>query len=81
MRGRYFYPILKGSGFNIVKWVDKNYKRIPQLYKTPITDPEGIRPDEIDAVFVTPQNGAVVLQIREFLVEAGVPEKKIFVFA
>lgn len=75
--GRNCYQKLSGVS-EIIAWVDKNYAYMPWIDCNKIVSPECIRNLEFDAVFITIMDSDIWQEIRDGLVEIGIPVNKIF---
>jgi len=74
---KYYEQISVSRDYDIVLWVDKNYK-ILQEEGYEIVSPKEISKKEFDAVVITVKNPEVAQQIIEEVVEQGIARDKIF---
>ena len=66
----------KELGFDIICWVDKNYKNLTD-YPIPIESPENIKNYDYDYVLVCIKDKNIFDEIKNELIALGIPEEKI----
>lgn len=74
----YYYQITQISYCNIVKWVDKNY-RDGRLSGLNINNPQSINSILFDYVVVAIDNEKIKHEVKAYLLEMGIDEKRIVV--
>lgn len=61
---------------NIICWVDRNYKKMKNSARE-ILDPKVMKEKEFDYVIIAIDNYHIAMEIKSYLLELCVPEKKI----
>lgn len=75
--GRYFYEKRKDH-VEIAAWVDGNYEQVPCIFGQRIQTPDCINEIQFDVVFIAVMNVKARWEIKEKLMQMGVPKEKIF---
>lgn len=74
--GKAIYPVY-AKACNIVGWVDKKYKLIPDIFCESISDPQDIICLDFDYILIAVENNVIKEEIRSCLLEMGVDNEKI----
>lgn len=70
----FFSQLMNGNTYQIVGWVDKNYKK----YGYPVQSPDIINDMVFDCLLIAMEEDETAYKIKEVLIDMGVAEDKIF---
>lgn len=76
--GQSFYlQIMKSKRCHLIKWVDRNYSTIKEIFGQVVEAPETIQETDADVVLIAVAAGGMAVGISESLVKMGIPMNKI----
>ena len=72
----FYNQLIFNNNFEIVGWVDRNYKKISRIYKN-VENPEKIVEKNFDYIIIAINNKDIANGIKYDLLKLGVPQRKI----
>lgn len=72
----FYNQLIFNNNFEIVGWVDRNYKKISRIYKN-VENPEKIGEKKFDYIIIAINNKDIANGIKYDLLKLGVPQRKI----
>lgn len=75
--GKYFYRKMAGC-VDIAVWVDRGYGHMQQVFGNEIQPPDCVKGLEFDVVFIAIANDEIKKEVKNGLVQMGIPLGKIF---